>query len=208
MMLYSGMLKMEEMNQMQEPLAHTSMLSQALKTFDKGFDDSKHLSCMQFAKPPDLLSLNCQLPIGLEPDITAMLPKTSILQLCKPDGNTRGNRNSIGETDPEPKGKSVLIPLLEPPKKLKRAQTKKRARKRSSGMSQAGKKRMKKSSAITDSGRWTKEEDEMLKKAVESIGAKNWKLISQKYLNGSRSDVQCKYPVAVKALQIVKKVLF
>ncbi|GBG27799.1 Transcription factor MYB3R-2 [Hondaea fermentalgiana] len=31
----------------------------------------------------------------------------------------------------------------------------------------------------------------MLKKAVDTIGARNWKRISQEFLNGKRSDVQC-----------------
>jgi hypothetical protein len=40
-------------------------------------------------------------------------------------------------------------------------------------------------------GRWTKEEDAMLRAGVTAIGAKNWRLISQEYLSDSRSDVQC-----------------
>jgi len=42
-----------------------------------------------------------------------------------------------------------------------------------------------------DCGKWTKEEDALLRKAVEAIGARNWKRISQEYLSGKRSDVQC-----------------
>eukprot|EP00516_Mucochytrium_quahogii_P011322 CAMPEP_0203784530 /NCGR_PEP_ID=MMETSP0100_2-20121128/513_1 /ASSEMBLY_ACC=CAM_ASM_000210 /TAXON_ID=96639 /ORGANISM=" , Strain NY0313808BC1" /LENGTH=509 /DNA_ID=CAMNT_0050686513 /DNA_START=32 /DNA_END=1558 /DNA_ORIENTATION=- len=42
-----------------------------------------------------------------------------------------------------------------------------------------------------DCGRWTKEEDVLLKKAVDCIGARNWKRISTEYLAGKRSDVQC-----------------
>ena len=40
-------------------------------------------------------------------------------------------------------------------------------------------------------GRWTKEEDEMLRAAVAAIGPRNWKRISQEFLKESRSDVQC-----------------
>lgn len=41
------------------------------------------------------------------------------------------------------------------------------------------------------SGRWTKEEDIKLRSAVAAVGAKNWKRISQEFLDGRRSDVQC-----------------
>ena len=40
-------------------------------------------------------------------------------------------------------------------------------------------------------GRWTKEEDAKLRKGVKVIGATKWKKISEQYLNGKRSDVQC-----------------
>lgn len=40
-------------------------------------------------------------------------------------------------------------------------------------------------------GRWTKMEDRLLKEAVDRVGPKNWKAISQDYLGGKRSDVQC-----------------
>ena len=40
-------------------------------------------------------------------------------------------------------------------------------------------------------GRWTKEEDEMLRAAVAAIGPRNWKRISQEFLKECRSDVQC-----------------
>lgn len=40
-------------------------------------------------------------------------------------------------------------------------------------------------------GRWSKEEDASLRKAVKAIGPKNWKKISQEFLGGLRSDVQC-----------------
>eukprot|EP00948_MAST-09A_sp_MAST-9A-sp1_P002277 g2277.t1 len=40
-------------------------------------------------------------------------------------------------------------------------------------------------------GRWTKAEDRRLKEAVDKAGPKNWKLISQDYMGGKRSDVQC-----------------
>jgi hypothetical protein len=41
------------------------------------------------------------------------------------------------------------------------------------------------------SGRWTKDEDAKLRAAVAAVGAKNWKRISQEFLDGRRSDVQC-----------------
>eukprot|EP00939_MAST-03C_sp_MAST-3C-sp1_P001846 g1846.t1 len=40
-------------------------------------------------------------------------------------------------------------------------------------------------------GRWTKEEDQQLRYGVNAIGAKNWKRISEEYLGGTRTDVQC-----------------
>jgi len=40
-------------------------------------------------------------------------------------------------------------------------------------------------------GRWSKDEDEQLRKAVETIGPKNWRRISSEFLQGKRSDVQC-----------------
>ena len=39
--------------------------------------------------------------------------------------------------------------------------------------------------------RWTKEEDAMLRAGVTAIGAMNWKSISDNYLGGCRTDVQC-----------------
>lgn len=40
-------------------------------------------------------------------------------------------------------------------------------------------------------GRWSNDEDEVLKKTVLELGAKNWKKISQVAFQGRRSDVQC-----------------
>jgi hypothetical protein len=40
-------------------------------------------------------------------------------------------------------------------------------------------------------GRWTKDEDRKLRAAVAAIGPKNWKRISQEFLDEQRSDVQC-----------------
>ena len=39
--------------------------------------------------------------------------------------------------------------------------------------------------------RWTKEEDERLRQAVEAVGAKNWKRISMEFFFDKRTDVQC-----------------
>jgi len=40
-------------------------------------------------------------------------------------------------------------------------------------------------------GRWTKDEDEKLRQAVQEMGGKNWKKISEMAFSGVRSDVQC-----------------
>merc|ERR1740138_1172397 len=40
-------------------------------------------------------------------------------------------------------------------------------------------------------GRWTKQEDEQLRAAVKSVGAKSWRQISVDFLGGKRTDVQC-----------------
>lgn len=40
-------------------------------------------------------------------------------------------------------------------------------------------------------GRWTMAEDDTLRKAVKSTGARNWKHISAHFFNSARSDVQC-----------------
>jgi len=45
--------------------------------------------------------------------------------------------------------------------------------------------------ANNNSGRWSKDEDEQLRKAVEAIGPKNWRRISTEFLQGKRSGVQC-----------------
>ena len=45
--------------------------------------------------------------------------------------------------------------------------------------------------ANNNSGRWSKDEDGQLLKAVEAIGPKNWRRISTEFLQGKRSDVQC-----------------
>lgn len=42
---------------------------------------------------------------------------------------------------------------------------------------------------IINRGRWTTEEDELLREAVEKHGPKNWRLISS--LMTQRTDVQC-----------------
>lgn len=50
------------------------------------------------------------------------------------------------------------------------------------------------SSAAADgynTGKWTKDEDASLKQGVAVVGAKNWKRISQEFMFGRRSDVQC-----------------
>ena len=40
-------------------------------------------------------------------------------------------------------------------------------------------------------GRWSKAEDNVLRRAVMEAGPRNWKRISAAYFFGSRSDVQC-----------------
>ena len=40
-------------------------------------------------------------------------------------------------------------------------------------------------------GKWLAEEDARLRAGVEALGAKNWKRISEEYLNNGRTDVQC-----------------
>ena len=40
-------------------------------------------------------------------------------------------------------------------------------------------------------GRWSKEEDALLRLAVDKLGAKNWKRVSAEFLKGTRTDVQC-----------------
>mmetsp|Transcript_9814 Transcript_9814/g.11188 ORF Transcript_9814/g.11188 Transcript_9814/m.11188 type:complete len:427 (+) Transcript_9814:265-1545(+) len=40
-------------------------------------------------------------------------------------------------------------------------------------------------------GRWTSAEDELLRTAVQKIGARNWKRVAAEYLNNTRTDVQC-----------------
>ena len=47
------------------------------------------------------------------------------------------------------------------------------------------------STTTSGGGRWSKDEDEQLRKAVEAIGPKNWRRISTEFLQGKRSDVQC-----------------
>lgn len=40
-------------------------------------------------------------------------------------------------------------------------------------------------------GKWMSEEDEQLRAGVAALGAKNWKRISEEFLLGRRTDVQC-----------------
>ena len=40
-------------------------------------------------------------------------------------------------------------------------------------------------------GKWLPEEDDRLRTGVEHLGAKNWKRISEEYLDKRRTDVQC-----------------
>ena len=44
---------------------------------------------------------------------------------------------------------------------------------------------------VVKEGRWTKEEDNLLRVAVEAVGPRNWKLIATEYMSGGRTDVQC-----------------
>ena len=39
--------------------------------------------------------------------------------------------------------------------------------------------------------RWAKDEDQALRRGVDLLGAKNWKRISDEFLGGKRTDVQC-----------------
>jgi len=43
----------------------------------------------------------------------------------------------------------------------------------------------------TYGGRWAKDEDQALRRGVDLLGAKNWKRISDEFLGGKRTDVQC-----------------
>jgi hypothetical protein len=47
------------------------------------------------------------------------------------------------------------------------------------------------SEAPAAGGRWSKEEDERLRQGVSSSGPKNWKHISELWMGGKRTDVQC-----------------
>lgn len=40
-------------------------------------------------------------------------------------------------------------------------------------------------------GKWLPEEDDRLRAGVEALGAKNWKRISEEFLDKKRTDVQC-----------------
>jgi hypothetical protein len=40
-------------------------------------------------------------------------------------------------------------------------------------------------------GRWSPREDQLLRDGVQAVGQQNWKKISDSYLNGRRTDVQC-----------------
>ena len=40
-------------------------------------------------------------------------------------------------------------------------------------------------------GKWTEDEDEALRRGVAACGPKNWRAISEQYLKGQRTDVQC-----------------
>ena len=45
--------------------------------------------------------------------------------------------------------------------------------------------------AASVGARWSKEEDARLLAAVETVGPKNWRRISEEFLGGARTDVQC-----------------
>lgn len=44
---------------------------------------------------------------------------------------------------------------------------------------------------LSGGGKWLPEEDERLRAGVEQLGAKNWKRISEEFLDKRRTDVQC-----------------
>ena len=47
------------------------------------------------------------------------------------------------------------------------------------------------SNDVEGGGKWTAEEDQKLRMGVNAIGPTKWKKISEDYLDGKRSDVQC-----------------
>lgn len=48
-----------------------------------------------------------------------------------------------------------------------------------------------KNSDTISTGRWTKVEDQLLRKAVAKIGPRNWKRVAHEFLHNTRTDVQC-----------------
>jgi len=83
----------------------------------------------------------------------------------------------------------VLPPGISLPKKKSRPTSKKADS--DSNSSARSKRKSSEPTGEGGSGRWTKEEDAKLRSAVAAVGAKNWKRISQEFLDGRRSDVQC-----------------
>ena len=185
-MLSSGVLSIEEVNQLQEPMSTPSGMSQALRSFDKSFDfEGKNLPCFHNGKQQESSAQAACFPNSF-PEFNEVVARAATVKAEK------GNVEEAMEKGGSAMNSNLqVLPVAGVLKEVKKVETKKRGRKRRSSTKKPATKRTRKSPSFTEGGRWTKEEDEMLRKAVDSVGAKNWKLISRKYLNGSRSDVQC-----------------
>ena len=60
--------------------------------------------------------------------------------------------------------------------------------------------------AAAASSRWSREEDDQLRKGVEALGPRDWKRISEDFLGGKRKDIQC-YQRWERTLKVCKKLM-
>jgi hypothetical protein len=113
----------------------------------------------------------------------AFLDKYGNVPSSKPSGGIEWG------SDPKRSSAKPLDTTLQPPPKQRR-----KRKNASKGAQTPRSSRPPASSTTTTTsggGRWSKDEDQQLKNAVEAIGPKNWRRISKEFLGGRRSDVQC-----------------
>ena len=120
------------------------------------------------------VSCNTQLPARGVADMSAT---------ASPDSSSSANKPTTVSTPPSPR---AVTPTPLTPVDLARSTTPVSLSSKTGTANGSVKKKR-----LHAEGRWTKDEDEKLRQAVQEMGGKNWKKISEMAFSGVRSDVQC-----------------
>lgn len=131
----------------------------------------------------------CDLTLSIPPiPLTMPPPVPAVVQLPTP-ASASNNINLLGSRNSAASATSLDVP---PPPPVAASVAKgKLKQKQKQKQSEVSKKSVGEDKGKHTGGRWSQEEDDRLKQVVKELGPKNWKVISKKAFNGSRSDVQC-----------------